>query len=111
MVPRMTRAECRHRISLVLEEVRLLQQRMGYPPERAGRLRWQFGNWGLAPHLELSDEGTVHPQPTRFENFFFMHEIVQLVLRSNDPGSTYLACGTSSEHDERKEFERRVSET
>jgi len=48
-----------------------------YLPERAGRLRWQLGNWELAPHLELSDECTVHPRPTRLENFFFMHEIVQ----------------------------------
>ena len=57
---------------------------MGYLLERAGRLRWQFGNWDLAPNLELSDACTVQPLPTRFENFFFMHEIVQLVLRSHD---------------------------
>jgi len=62
-------------------------------------------NWDLAPHLGLSDACTVHPQPTRFENFLFMHEIVQLVLRSNDLGSTHLVCGPSSERDERKEVE------
>jgi len=39
-----------------------------------------------------------------------MHEIVQLVLRSNDLGSTRLVCGASSERDEWKEVERRVDE-
>ena len=51
----------------------------------------------------------IHSQPV-LKNFFFMHEIVQLVLRSNDLGSTHLVCGASSERDERKEVERRVSE-
>jgi len=39
-----------------------------------------------------------------------MHEIVQLALRSNDLGSTYLFCGMSSERDERKEVETLVGE-
>jgi len=65
-----------------------------------------LGTWDLSPDVELSDECTVHPQPTRFENFFFMHEIVQLVLRSGDLGSTHLVCGASSERDERKDVER-----
>jgi len=54
---------------------------------------WKLGS---SPTSELSVECTVHPQPTRFENFFFVHEIVQLVLRSNDLGSTHLVCGASS---------------
>ena len=102
----MTRAECRHRISLVLEEVQLLQGRMATFQNVLVDGGGSFGNWGLAPHLELSNEGTVHPQPTRFENFFFMQEIVQLVRRSNDLGSTHLVCSASSERDDRKEVER-----
>jgi hypothetical protein len=70
-----------------------------------------LGTWDLAPDLELSDECTVHPQPIRFENFFFVHEIVQLVLGLKHLGSSHMVCSASSERDERKEVESRVGET
>jgi len=66
-----------------------------------------LGTWDLSPDVELSDERTVHPQPTRSENIFFVHEILQLVLPSNNLALMYLVCGTSSEHDERQEVERK----
>ena len=83
---------------------------MCYLPERVGRRTWQFGNWDLAPHLGLSDECTVHPQQARFENFFFMHEIVQIASDRTISVRHSWFMARVPERDERKEVESRVSE-
>ena len=52
----------------------------------------------------------IHSQPV-LKTFFFVHEILQLVLPSNDLGAPHLVCGTGSQRDERKEVETRVSDS